>query len=69
MFRRVLQESDSLDNIRETGFYFSDNNVEHGVIIVVTYSYGTIQIVAGNRGIFKMRAFWGSWFDWIILEA
>ena len=65
MFKRVLNDSDSLDNLRETGIYFSDNEVERGVIIVFTHGYGSLQIVSGNGGNIKMRAYWSVWFDWV----
>lgn len=64
MFRGVLSSSDSLDDIKKTGFYFSDNDVARGIIIVVTYSYGTIQIIGGSGGAIRMRVFWGNWFNW-----
>lgn len=65
MFKRILNDSDSLDNLRETGIYFSDNEVERGIIIVFTHGYGSLQIVSGNGGNIKMRSYWSVWFNWV----
>lgn len=66
--QREIKVDESLDDIKNNGIYFGDNDTIRGVMIVATYGYGTIQIVAGAVGLMKMRVFWGSWFNWSILS-
>lgn len=61
---RTIGKEESLDGFKETGMYFADNDTYQMVLLVFSFSYGTIQIMSGNGGSFKFRSYWGVWNGW-----